>query len=178
MSCSSVTKEDKYGKHGKKSGENGKTKGRKNKVNDSKPDGNHEVDLTAGSDLEMDSRILSALLTVCGFCRSLYLFILFWYGNLFYYCHNTCLYYCLHLIVLILCMTHALNSFHIFSYYMQGVNRALPYVASAEVDDIIEVQAPILFRLVSFFLWLLKIISAMFVLLGNTVFSNYHFGFM
>jgi hypothetical protein len=75
-------------------------------------------------------------------------------------------------------MTHALNSFHIFSYYMQGVNRALPYVASAEVDDIIEVQAPILFRLVSFFLWLLKIIPAMFVLLGNTVFSNYHFGFM
>jgi hypothetical protein len=83
MSCSSVTKEDKYSKHGKKSGENGKTKGRKNKVNDSKPDRNHEVDLTAGSDLEMDSRILSALLTVCGFCRSLYLFILFWYGNQF-----------------------------------------------------------------------------------------------
>jgi hypothetical protein len=75
-------------------------------------------------------------------------------------------------------MTHASNSFHIFSYYMQGVNRALPFVASTEVDDIIEVQAPILFRLVSFFLWLLKIISAMFVLLGNTVFSNYHFGFM
>jgi hypothetical protein len=32
---------------------------------------------------------------------------------------------------------------------MQGVNRALPYVASSEVDDIVEVQTPILFRLVS-----------------------------
>jgi hypothetical protein len=31
---------------------------------------------------------------------------------------------------------------------MQGVNRALPYVASSEVDDIVEVQTPILFRLV------------------------------
>ncbi|TVU19278.1 hypothetical protein EJB05_35417 [Eragrostis curvula] len=92
MSSSSVTKGDTNSKHGKKSGENGKTKGRKNKVNDSNPQGNHEVDPSAGSDLEMDSRILSALLT--------------------------------------------------------GVNRALPYVASSEVDDIVEVQTPILFRLV------------------------------
>ncbi|GJN14287.1 hypothetical protein PR202_gb01090 [Eleusine coracana subsp. coracana] len=30
----------------------------------------------------------------------------------------------------------------------KGVNRALPYVASSEVDDIVEVQTPILFRLV------------------------------
>ncbi|XP_062179320.1 protein SLOW WALKER 2 [Phragmites australis] len=92
MSCPCDTKGDTYSKHGKKNGENGKTKGKKNKVNDSNPHGNHEVDPTAGSDLEMDSRILSALLT--------------------------------------------------------GVNRALPYVASSEVDDVVEVQTPILFRLV------------------------------
>ncbi|CAM0945405.1 unnamed protein product [Alopecurus aequalis] len=89
MSCPRDTKGD---KHGKKKDENGKSKGRKDKVNDSNSHGNHEVDTPAGSDLEMDSRLLSALLT--------------------------------------------------------GVNRALPYVASSEVDDIVEVQTPILFRLV------------------------------
>lgn len=92
MSCPRDTKGDKQSKHGKKKDENGKTKGRKDKVNDSNSHGNHEVDPPAGSDLEMDSRLLSALLT--------------------------------------------------------GVNRALPYVASSEVDDIVEVQTPILFRLV------------------------------
>uniref|UniRef100_A0ACD5Z4G6 Uncharacterized protein n=1 Tax=Avena sativa TaxID=4498 RepID=A0ACD5Z4G6_AVESA len=92
MSCPRDTKGDKQSKHGKKKDENGKTKGRKDRVNDSNSHGNHEVDPPAGSDLEMDSRLLSALLT--------------------------------------------------------GVNRALPYVASSEVDDIVEVQTPILFRLV------------------------------
>ncbi|KAK3135684.1 hypothetical protein QOZ80_5BG0422150 [Eleusine coracana subsp. coracana] len=36
----------------------------------------------------------------------------------------------------------------ILSALLTGVNRALPYVASSEVDDIVEVQTPILFRLV------------------------------
>lgn len=92
MSSSRDTKGYKHSKHGKKTVENGKAKGRKDKVNDSISHGNHEVDPSARSDIEMDSRILSALLT--------------------------------------------------------GVNRALPYVASSEVDDIVEVQTPILFRLV------------------------------
>ncbi|KAF7089834.1 hypothetical protein CFC21_092703 [Triticum aestivum] len=85
-------KGEKQSKHGKKKVENGKTKGREDKVNDSNSHGNHEMDPPAGTDLEMDSRLLSALLS--------------------------------------------------------GVNRALPYVASSEVDDIVEVQTPILFRLV------------------------------
>jgi len=76
----------------KKNVENGKIVGENNKGKDSKSHGNNEESSTTGSDLEMDSRILSALLT--------------------------------------------------------GVNRALPYVASSEVDDIVEVQTPILFRLV------------------------------
>ncbi|XP_047082099.1 protein SLOW WALKER 2-like [Lolium rigidum] len=92
MSCPRDTKGEKQSKHGKKKDENGKTKGRKDKVNDSNSHESHEVNVPAGSDLEMDSRLLSALLT--------------------------------------------------------GVNRALPYVASSEVDDIVEVQTPILFRLV------------------------------
>ncbi|KAL6894019.1 hypothetical protein ACP4OV_008117 [Aristida adscensionis] len=92
MSCPRDNKGDTNSKHGKKKGENEKPKGRKNKVNDSNPHGNHDMDPAARSDFEMDSRILSALLT--------------------------------------------------------GVNRALPYVASSEVDDIVEVQTPILFRLV------------------------------
>ncbi|KAM3226884.1 hypothetical protein ACQJBY_059073 [Aegilops geniculata] len=92
MSCPRDSKGEKQGKHGKKKVENGKTKGREDKVNDSNLHGNHEMDPPAGTDLEMDSRLLSALLS--------------------------------------------------------GVNRALPYVASSEVDDIVEVQTPILFRLV------------------------------
>lgn len=92
MSCPRDSKGDKQSRHGKKNDENGKTKGRKDKVNDSNSHGNHEMGPPAGTDLEMDSRLLSALLT--------------------------------------------------------GVNRALPYVASSEVDDIVEVQTPILFRLV------------------------------
>lgn len=82
-------KGDTYSKDSKK--KVGKTEGGNNKM-DSRSKGNNEVGSTAGSDLELDSRILSALLT--------------------------------------------------------GVNRALPYVASSEVDDIVEVQTPILFRLV------------------------------
>ncbi|XP_020198114.1 protein SLOW WALKER 2 [Aegilops tauschii subsp. strangulata] len=92
MSCPRDSKGEKQSKHGKKKVENGKTKGREDKVNDSNSHGNHEMDPPAGTDLEMDSRLLSALLS--------------------------------------------------------GVNRALPYVASSEVDDIVEVQTPILFRLV------------------------------
>ncbi|KAG8048511.1 hypothetical protein GUJ93_ZPchr0009g334 [Zizania palustris] len=91
MSCSHDTKGDKHNKHGKKNSEDGKTRGIKDKNNAINSHEKHE-DPSAGSDLEMDSRILSALLT--------------------------------------------------------GVNRALPYVASSEVDDIVEVQTPILFRLV------------------------------
>ncbi|XP_052167758.1 protein SLOW WALKER 2 [Oryza glaberrima] len=87
MSCSRATEGVKHSKYGKKTNENGK----KEKGNDFNSHVKHE-DPCAGSDLEMDSRILSALLT--------------------------------------------------------GVNRALPYVASSEVDDIVEVQTPILFRLV------------------------------
>ncbi|CAN6162295.1 unnamed protein product [Urochloa humidicola] len=92
LMSSNDTKGDTSSKHSKKNGKNGKIEGRNNKIKDSKSHGNNEVSSTAGSDLEMDSRILSALLT--------------------------------------------------------GVNRALPYVASSEVDDIVEVQTPILFRLV------------------------------
>ncbi|CAL5080949.1 unnamed protein product [Urochloa decumbens] len=92
LMSSDDTKEDTSSKYSKKIVKNGKIEGRNNKVKDSKSHGNNEVSSTAGSDLEMDSRILSALLT--------------------------------------------------------GVNRALPYVASSEVDDIVEVQTPILFRLV------------------------------
>ncbi|KQK00173.1 CCAAT/enhancer-binding protein zeta [Brachypodium distachyon] len=92
MSSPRDTKGDKHSKRGKKNEENGKGKGRKDNINVSNLHGNHEADPLAGSDLEMDSRLLSALLT--------------------------------------------------------GVNRALPYVASSEVDDIVEVQTPILFRLV------------------------------
>lgn len=60
------TKGDTCSKDSKKKVENGKGKkeGRNNKM-DSKSHGNNEVTSTAGSDLEMDSRILSALLTVC-----------------------------------------------------------------------------------------------------------------
>lgn len=36
-----------------------------------------------------------------------------------------------------------------WNLFIQGVNRAFPFVASDEADDIIEVQTPILFRLVS-----------------------------
>lgn len=46
-------------------------------------------------------------------------------------------------LVLDLCL-----KFLLIVHLMQGVNRALPYVASSEVDDIVEVQTPILFRLV------------------------------
>ncbi|OEL15322.1 CCAAT/enhancer-binding protein zeta [Dichanthelium oligosanthes] len=92
LMSSSDTKGETGNKYSKKNVENGKIEGGNNKVKDSKSHGNNKVSSTAGSDLEMDSRILSALLT--------------------------------------------------------GVNRALPYVASSEVDDIVEVQTPILFRLV------------------------------
>ncbi|KAF0914301.1 hypothetical protein E2562_027857 [Oryza meyeriana var. granulata] len=91
MSCSRATEGAKHSKYGKKTTVNGKTKGKKENGNDLNSHVKHE-DPSAGSDLEMDSRILSALLS--------------------------------------------------------GVNRALPYVASSEVDDIVEVQTPILFRLV------------------------------
>ncbi|PUZ55987.1 hypothetical protein GQ55_5G258100 [Panicum hallii var. hallii] len=91
LMSSNDTKGDTCSKYSKKNVENGKIEGGNNKGKDSKSHGNNEESSTAGSDLEMDSRILSALLT--------------------------------------------------------GVNRALPYVASSEVDDIVEVQAPILFRL-------------------------------
>ena len=64
MSCPRDTKGDKQSKHGKKKDENGKSNGRKDKVNDSNSHGNHEGDPPAGSDLEMDSRLLSALLNV------------------------------------------------------------------------------------------------------------------
>jgi len=50
---------------------------------------------------------------------------------------------------------------------MQGVNRALPYVASSEVDDIVEVQTPILFRLVSFLDNVMKYL-AKFVFFGQS----------
>ncbi|XP_025818280.1 ribosome biogenesis protein NOC1 isoform X3 [Panicum hallii] len=92
LMSSNDTKGDTCSKYSKKNVENGKIEGGNNKGKDSKSHGNNEESSTAGSDLEMDSRILSALLT--------------------------------------------------------GVNRGLPYVASSEVDDIVEVQAPILFRLV------------------------------
>jgi len=95
LMSSGDTKGDTYSKDSKKKVENGKIEGGNNKINkikDSRSHGNKEVGSTAGSDLELDSRLLSALLT--------------------------------------------------------GVNRALPYVASSEVDDIVEVQTPILFRLV------------------------------
>lgn len=59
------TKGDTYSKGSKKKVENGKIEGGNNKMKDSKPHGNNEVGSTAGSDLELDSRILSALLTVC-----------------------------------------------------------------------------------------------------------------
>lgn len=62
---SSDTKGDTGSKFSKKNVENGKKVGGINKVKDSKSHGNNEVSSTAGSDLEMDSRILSALLTVC-----------------------------------------------------------------------------------------------------------------
>ncbi|KAJ1291760.1 hypothetical protein BS78_02G341000 [Paspalum vaginatum] len=89
LMSSGDTKGETCSKYRKKNGENGRID---SKVKDSKSQGNNEVGATAGSELEMDSRILSALLT--------------------------------------------------------GVNRALPFVASSEVDDIVEVQTPILFRLV------------------------------
>lgn len=70
------TKGDTRSKYSKKNGENGKIECGNNKVKDSQSKGNNEVGSTAGSDLEMDSRILSALLTVCVTrCRSLYLFL-------------------------------------------------------------------------------------------------------
>ncbi|XP_006663966.1 CCAAT/enhancer-binding protein zeta [Oryza brachyantha] len=91
MSCSHGAEGVQNNKYGKKTTEIGKPKGKKEKGNDFNSHVKHG-DPSEGSDLEMDSRILSALLT--------------------------------------------------------GVNRALPYVASSEVDDIVEVQTPILFRLV------------------------------
>lgn len=65
MSYPRDSKGEKQSKHGKKKVENGKTKGREDKVNDSNSHGNHEMDPPAGTDLEMDSRLLSALLSVC-----------------------------------------------------------------------------------------------------------------
>jgi hypothetical protein len=59
------TKGDTYSKDSKKKVENGKIEGGNNKMKDSRSHGNNEVGSTAGSDLELDSRILSALLTVC-----------------------------------------------------------------------------------------------------------------
>lgn len=59
MSCSRATEGVKHSKYGKKTNENGK----KEKGNDFNSHVKHE-DPCAGSDLEMDSRILSALLTV------------------------------------------------------------------------------------------------------------------
>jgi hypothetical protein len=56
------TKGDTYSKDSKK--KVGKIEGGNNKM-DSRSKGNNEVGSTAGSDLELDSRILSALLTVC-----------------------------------------------------------------------------------------------------------------
>ena len=62
---SNDTKGDTSRKYSKKNVENGKIEGGNNKGKDSKSHGNNEESSTAGSDLEMDSRILSALLTVC-----------------------------------------------------------------------------------------------------------------
>jgi hypothetical protein len=59
---------------------------------------------------------------------------------------------------------------------LQGVNRALPYVASSEVDDIVEVQTPILFRLVIFLDNVMKYL-AKFVFFGQLS-ETYHFGFV
>lgn len=92
LMSSGDAKGDKSSKYRKKNVENGKIEGENSKVKDSKSNGDNEVGAKTGSELEMDSRILSALLT--------------------------------------------------------GVNRALPFVSSSEVDDIVEVQTPILFRLV------------------------------
>lgn len=75
---SNDTKGDTRNKYSKKTVEKGKMEGGNNKVKDSKSHGNNEVSSTAGSDLEMDSRILSALLTVCiTLCRSLYLCLIY-----------------------------------------------------------------------------------------------------
>lgn len=42
-----------------------------------------------------------------------------------------------------------------FFWPFQGINRAFPYVSSTEADDIIEVQTPMLFRLVIFLLFVI-----------------------
>jgi len=65
LMSSNDTKGDTSSKYSKKNVENGKIEGGNNKGKDSKSHGNNEESSTAGSDLEMDSRILSALLTVC-----------------------------------------------------------------------------------------------------------------
>lgn len=62
---SADTKGDRCSKHRKKHVENGKLEGGNSKSKEAKSHGNNEVGATAGSELEMDSRILSALLTVC-----------------------------------------------------------------------------------------------------------------
>lgn len=74
---SNDTKGDTSSKYSKKSVKNGKMEGRNNKVKDPKSHGKDEVSSTAGSDLEMDSRILSALLTVCILYKSLYLCLVY-----------------------------------------------------------------------------------------------------
>lgn len=34
------------------------------------------------------------------------------------------------------------------SFFVQGVNRAFPFVSSNEADDIVDIQTPVLFQLV------------------------------
>lgn len=143
---SNDTKGDTRNKYSKKTVENGKMEGGNNKVKDSKSHGNNEVSSTAGSDLEMDSRILSALLTVC--IHSAYHFICLIYT--LYLMSQLCSYIWLCLFLLKLVLDLWLHFLYSSFHHMQGVNRALPYVASSEVDDIVDVQTPILFRLVSF----------------------------
>lgn len=83
-------------------------------------------DKSSDSPVELDSRILSALLTVS--------------PDVFFFLNTRGL---CNLIALRL----QINLFLITP--LQGVNRAFPYVSTDEADDIIESQTPVLFKLVT-----------------------------
>lgn len=99
------------------------------------------------SHIELDSRLLSALLTVsidifcpCRGERKAKCFTLTGLFNTF-----DILKFCAFRFVSL----EVSNLLMLLFSILQGVNRAFPYVSSNEADDIIEVQTPMLFKLVS-----------------------------
>ena len=81
--------------------------------------------------VELDSRLLSALLTVSIVCVKVTMHDFKKDLQLF--------------------LTSTTSPFA----YPQGVNRAFPYVSSNEADDIVDIETPMLFQLVGYKTWAL-----------------------